>query len=513
VEEPRTFSQAVKIPKWREAMQLEISALEKNNTWSLVSLPAHKRPIGCKWVYKIKHRSDGSIERYKARLVAKGFNQVEGLDYHDTFAPVAKHVTVRAVLSLAAIKGWSLQQLDVNNAFLQGDLDEEVYMMLPPGFARQGETKVCKLNKSIYGLKQASRQWFAKFSSTLLNAGFSQSMADYSLFILKQGDSLTFVLVYVDDIIISGNDNSAIQHVKHLLEKSFFIKDLGKLKYFLGIEVARSKKGIFLSQRKYTLDILKDTGLIGGRVSPFPMAQHLHLSSTDGTLLPDPSPYRRLVGRLIYLTVTRPDINYAVHVLSRFMHSPRTAHLDAAHQLVRYLKGSIGKGIFLSSSSSLTLKGYCDSDWAGCPETRRSTTGYCTFLGSSILSWKTKKQSTVSRSSAEAEYRSMATLTSELQWLKTLFSDLGVLHPSPIAMYCDNQAALHISNNPVFHERTKHIEIDCHFVRDKVQSKLITTRFVPSSDQLADVFTKPLGKDPFHSLISKLGVIHIHAPP
>lgn len=235
------------------------------------------------------------------------------------------------------------------------------------------------------------------------------------------------------------------------------------MKYFLGIEVARSKSGIFLSQQKYILDLLRDTSYIGGRISPFPMEQHLRLSPEDGTLLPDPTSYRRLVGRLIYLTVTRPDINYAVHILSQFMNSPRSSHLDAAHRLVRYLKGSVRKGIFFSSSSIMDIRGYCDSDWVGCLHTRRSTTGYCTFLGSNIISWETKKQITVSRSSAEAEYRAVATLTAELQWLRYLFQDLGVLSNSPIAFYCDNQAALHIANNHVFHERTKHLEIDCHF--------------------------------------------------
>ena len=221
-------------------MIAELEALENNHTWSLTPLPPNKKPIGCKWVYKINYRFDGTIERYKARLVAKGFTQVEGLDYHDTFAPLAKLVTVRALLSVVSAKNWSLHQLDVNNAFLHGDLDEEVYMTLPPGFARQGETRVCKLDKSIDGLKQASHQWFAKFSKTLHNAGFSQLRADYSLFTKTIGTSSTFVLVYVDDIIVIGNDSSTIQQLKDFLAKNFFLKDLRRLKYFLGIEVARS---------------------------------------------------------------------------------------------------------------------------------------------------------------------------------------------------------------------------------------------------------------------------------
>jgi hypothetical protein len=250
--EPITFSQAVKSPLWWEAMEKEIEALEKNDTWSLIFLPPNKKPIGCKWVYKIKYQSDGTIEHYKASLVAKGFTQIEGLDYHETFAPVAKLVTVRTLLSIASIKQWSLHQLDVNNAFLQGNLNEEVYMVLPPGFCRKGETRICKLNKSIHGLKQASRQWFAKFSSTIMQAGFSQSKSDYSLFFNHTGNSSTFVLVYVDDIIITGNNDLAINQLKQFLEKKFFIKDLGKLKYFLGIEVARSKKKAYFFLQRNT---------------------------------------------------------------------------------------------------------------------------------------------------------------------------------------------------------------------------------------------------------------------
>ncbi|KAH9672540.1 protein kinase domain-containing protein [Citrus sinensis] len=479
--EPSIFHEAVKLPEWRKAMEDEITALEKNNTWTLTHLPDGKKAIGSRWVYKIKYQSDGTIERYKARLVAKGYTQTEGIDYHATFSPVAKLVTVRALLSLAAVKGWILEQLDVSNAFLQGDLEEEVYMQVPQGFSKQGEHLVCKLNKSIYGLKQASRNWFSKFSATIQQADFRQSKADYSLFVKTNAKFSTFVLVYVDDIIVAGNDAAEVSRIKDFLAQKLYIKALGKLKYFLGIEVARSSRGIFLSQRKYALDILKDAGLLAGRVSHFPMEQQLRLSSTDGDLLSNPSSYRRLVGRLIYLTVTRPDIVFAVHVLSRFMHEPRTTHMDAAIRVLRYLKGSPGKGILLSSTSDLHIRGYCDADWGSCPTTRRSVTGYCTFLGDSPISWKTKKQNVVSRSTVEAEYRSLADLSCELQWLKALFADLGHLQHDPMTVYCDNQSALYIAENPVYHERTKHIELDCHFVRERVQSKLLLPLHIPTS--------------------------------
>ncbi|KAL6290819.1 hypothetical protein ACE6H2_008329 [Prunus campanulata] len=359
---------------------------------------------------------------------------MEGIDYHETFSPVAKLTTVRVLLSLAAAKGWCLQQLDVNNAFLHGDLHEEVYMQLPPGYHGKGGNMVCRLNKSLYGLKQASRCWFAKFSKALLDAGFSQSKADYSLFYRHKGKSSIFLLVYVDDIIITGTDAATISIIKNLLHQRFHLKDLGDLKYFLGIEVSRSSKGLYLSQRKYALDILKDSGLIGARPTFFPMEQNLKLNNEDGELLHNPETYRRLVGRLIYLTITRPDIVHTVHILSQFMQSPRTTHKDAADRLLRYLKGTPGQGILLSSSNNFQLRAYCDSNWASCPMTRRSTTGYFVLLGESPISWKTKKQDTVSRSSAEAEYRVMAMATCELQWLRYLLYDLGLSHHTKLTL-------------------------------------------------------------------------------
>ncbi|XP_020418045.1 uncharacterized protein LOC109948747 [Prunus persica] len=322
-------------------------------------------------------------------------------------------VTVRCILSLATAQNWSLHQLEVHNAFLHGDLHEEIYMSLPPGCQRQGENLVYRLNKSLYGLKQASRQWFAKFSKAIQAAGYTQSKVDYSLFTCKNGKSFTALLIYVDDILIIGNNVVAINSLKQFLHTGFRIKDLGDLKYFLGIEVSRFKQGICISQRKYTLEILKDAGILGARPVSFPMEQNIKLSN-EGEILKDPAKYRRLVGRLIYLTITRPDITYAVHVLSRFMHEPRVPHMDAAVRILRYLKYTPGQGILFPTQDDLKLKAFCDSDWAGCPTTRRSTTGYFVFLGNSLISWRTKRQKTVSLSSAEAEYRAMASTCCEL---------------------------------------------------------------------------------------------------
>jgi hypothetical protein len=363
----------------------------------------------------------------------------------------------------------------------------------------------------LYGLKQAPRNWFAKFSEAIKMAGFSQSHSDHSLFVQEKGSTLTIVLIYVDDIIITGNNDSAIQDIKLFLQKQFHIKDLGKLKYFLGLEVARSKAGIVISQRKYTLEIIDDVGFLGAKPVDFPMEQNLRLTNDQGEILNDASHYRRLVGRLIYLTITRPDIMYSVNILSQFMHAPRKPHWDAALRVIRYLKNNPGNGLLFSSSSSLQVRAYCDANWANCPMTRRSTSGYCVFLGDSLISWKTRKQKTVSRSSAEAEYRSMAAATCELTWLRCLFKDLQV-PLKPITLFCDNQAALHIAANPVYHERTKHIKIDCHVVREKIQAGQIVTKFVPSYLQLADIFTKALGGDNFKKLSGKLNILNIHAP-
>ena len=277
IREPRCYQEAVTDVKWRHVMHEEITALENNGTWKIVDLPSNKKPISCKWVYRVKYNSDGSVQRYKARLVVRGDHQIEGLDYNETFAAVAKMTSVRCFLSIVVAKGWELHQMDVNNAFLHGDLDEEVYMRLPPGFKTVGANKVCKLQKSLYGLKQAPRQWFAKLSSKLSAYGFVRSYSDYSLFTYRKENIFMAILVYVDDIILASNDSAASGHFKTYLHECFSIKDLGALKYFLGIEVARGSQGLFLCQRKYAFEIVDECGLLGAKPASFQWMQITNL--------------------------------------------------------------------------------------------------------------------------------------------------------------------------------------------------------------------------------------------
>ena len=367
------------------------------------------------------------------------------------------------------------------------------------------------MNKSIYGLKQASRQWFTKFSTALVNFGFHQSKNDYSLFLKGSGDQFVIVLVYVDDIILAGPNVEVLNEFKLKLQSTFKLKDLGNLKYFLGLEIARSSTGISLNQRKYILSLLEDTGFLGSKPSLFPMDPNSKLSIEDGTPLADVTLYRRLIGRLSYLTITRLDIAFTVNKLSQFVSQPKDTHLHAVHTLLRYLKGSPGKGLFFPSTSNLLLTAYSDADWGTCVDSRKSTSGYCMYLGDALISWKSKKQNTVARSFAEAEYRAMASAVSEVIWLKNLLLDFQLAVPS-VKLLCDSQAAMHIASNPIFHERTKHIDIDCHFVRQHVQSGMLKLIHVKSAHQLANILTKSLPSPQFHALIAKLGLIDIYLP-
>ncbi|GKD19586.1 retrovirus-related pol polyprotein from transposon TNT 1-94, partial [Tanacetum coccineum] len=372
----------------------------------------------------------------KARLVVRGFNPKEGLDYKHTFSPVAKLATVRVLIAIATAKQWPLHQLDINNAFLHGYIDEEIYMLPPKGYTKAKPGQVCKLNRSLYGLKQASRQWNQELTRFLVEKGYEQSKQDYSLFVKVKGDSFTAALVYVDDVLITGNTPTEIDTLKKSLDDKFTIKDLGLAKYFLGIEICHTSTGTHLNQRKYILDLLTDAGLTATKPNPSPLPTNLKLSLDKGV-----PAYRRLVGRLLYLIMTRPDISYVVQHLSQFVSSPKDVHLQAAIHLLKYLKGTASKGLFYPIQPHLQVTGFNDK---------------------------------------EITYRSMATTTCELLWLSFLLKDLHIPVKLPITLFCDNKSAQQIAANPCFHERTKHMDIDTHFTREKVQDGFLQTAFIPS---------------------------------
>ena len=439
-------------------------------------------------------------------MVAKGFTQEYGIDYEETFAPVARMTSIRTLIVVASIRGWQLSQMDVKNAFLNGDLHEEVYMKPPPGLPCQPH-QVCKLRRALYGLKQAPRAWFEKFSSAVLSFGFQQSSHDSALFIRQSSQGLVLLLLYVDDMIIIGSDTIGIHDIKTHLGTCFEMKDLGPLRYFLGIEVNSSSSGYSLSQVKYASDLISRAGLIDNKAVDTPLELNVKLRSTDGELVSNPTLYRQLVGGLIYLTITRPDISYVIHVVSQFMTSPRTVHFAAVLRILRYVRGTMHQGLLMSSSSKLELNAYSDSNWVGDVTDRRSITGFCIFLGDSLISWKSEKQTVVARSSAEAEYRALANTTSEIIWLCRLLEDMGVAIPSLTPLHCDSKRAIQIAHNDVFHERTKHIEIDCHFIRHWLRDGVIVLPFIPSQLQVADFFTKSHSTIRFRYLVSKLRML------
>ncbi|RVX04841.1 Retrovirus-related Pol polyprotein from transposon RE1 [Vitis vinifera] len=459
ISEPTTLKQAIKDPNWAEAMQTEIAALHKNQTWDLVDPPKDVNIISCKWVYKLKYKPDGSVDRYKVRLVARGFNQTFGLDYFETFSPVVKAATIRIVLTIALSYRWELRQLDVQNAFLNGDLVEQVYMAQPPGFLHPNHpNKVCKLKKALYGLKQSPRAWFTKLSSALLSWGFNSSRTDSSMFVHFGRHSTLIVLVYVDDIIVTGSSPVLIQQLIHKLHSLFALRDLGQLSYFLGIEVTYDGGSMHLSQRKYITDLLQRTSMLDSKVAATPGTVGLSLSQFDGDLMDD---------------VTMHNYSWSIS----------------------------------STSAHFTIQAYTDADWGAQPDDRRSSSGYLVYLGNNLVSWTASKQKVVSRSSAESEYRGLAIATAEIIWTQALLSELCISITSIPTLYYDNISAYYMAKNPVFHARTKHIEIDLHFIWDQVLHNKLQLQYIPSTDQPADILTKHLTSSRFLSLRSHLCLV------
>uniref|UniRef100_A0A2N9IWR1 Reverse transcriptase Ty1/copia-type domain-containing protein n=1 Tax=Fagus sylvatica TaxID=28930 RepID=A0A2N9IWR1_FAGSY len=400
--EPSSYKAAAQHPQWCTAMQDEFDALQKQGTWSLVTPPPNKNVVGCKWVYKLKHNSDGTIARYKARLVAKGFHQQQGVDFDETFSPVIK----------------------------------------PP---------------------TAPRAWFESFTTQLLHLGFIASTADSSLFIYHHQQVIAYLLLYVDDIVLTSNSLSFLDHLILQLKKVFDLKDLGALHYFLGIQVSQTSDALHVTQSKYASDLLIKYHMVDSKPTKTPCSPNIRLSLHEGDLLSDPHGYRSLVEALHYLTFTRPDISFAIHQVCQYMAAPTSTHLTAAKRVLRYIKGTLYHGIAFTPGP-LSLSVFSDADWAGDLDDRRSTSGLLVYLGSNPITWSAKKQPTVSRSSTESKYQALVTAFAEVCWIRTLLKDLGIYLSQPPILWCDNVSALAIASNPVFHARTKHIEVDFHFI-------------------------------------------------
>jgi histone deacetylase 1/2 len=368
-------------------------------------------------------------------------------------------------------------------------------MYQPSGYTDPSHpTWVCKLDKALYGLKQAPRAWYSRLCAKLQALGFVPSKSDTSLFYYRKGGHTIFVLVYVDDIIVASSSPAATDALLADLQKDFALKDLGDLHYFLGIEVKKQHGGLVLSQERYALDVLTRSGMDKCKPIDTPLSSVEKLSITEGKALgeDDSTRYRSVVGALQYLTLTRPDIAFAVNKVCQFLHVPTTSHWSAVKRILRYIRGTMNLGLKIAPSKSMMISGFSDADWAGCIDDRRSTGGFAVYLGSNLVSWSARKQPTVSRSSTEAEYKSLANATAEIIWVQKLLTELGVQHPSMARLWCDNLGATYLSANPVFHARTKHIEIDFHFVRERVAQRLLDIRFVSTGDQVADGFTKAL---------------------
>ncbi|KAM1496365.1 hypothetical protein ACFXTO_030979 [Malus domestica] len=510
--EPESFDEAAQDEAWKKAMKDEMNMIEKNQTWELVRRPSNKPVIGVKWVYKTKLNLDGTVQKNKARLVAKGYAQKPGIDFNETFAPVARLDTVRTLIALAAKNKWKLFQLDVKSAFLNGVLEEEVYVEQPDGFVVQGEEeKVYRLHKALYGLKQAPRAWYGEIDSYLMLCGFKKSISEATLYTKYKGDTeLIIVSIYVDDIIYTGNCQELMDVFKAEMMSKYEMTDLGLLHHFLGMGVIQTKECIFIHQRNYALSFLKKFGLQNCKSVSTPLVPSDKLRREDGSGNADEAQYRQIVGSLLYLTATRPDIMYAACLLARFMHCPTNKHYGTAKRVLRYVQGTLDFGLEYKKGEGTLLMGYCDSDWSGSEDDMKSTSGYAFTFGNGIFSWSSVKQQCVALSTAEAEYISASEAIAQATWLRFVLEDFGEMQTVATPMNCDNTSAIAITKNPIFHQKTKHINRRYHFIKEALQQGVIDLIHCPTKEQLADIFTKALAREQFTYLRNLLGVKSVH---
>jgi len=505
--EPKNFKDAENDEFWILAMQEELNQFERSDVWELVPRPSTQSVIGTKWVFRNKRDEHGVIVRNKARLVAQGYNQEEGIDYEETFAPVARLESIRMLLAFASHKEFILYQMDVKSAFLNGYIVEEVYVEQPPGFQdHKYPDYVFKLKKALYGLKQAPRAWYDRLSKFLLQNGFSIGKVDTTLFTKTKGVDLIIVQIYVDDIIFGSTNVSLCEEFSKCMHSEFEMSMMGELNYFLGLQIKQTKEGIFINQAKYVKDLLKKFDFEGMKPLSTPMSSSIKIDKDENGKAVDITKYRGMIGSLLYLTASRPDIMYSVCLCARYQSNPKESHLNAVKRIFRYLSGTKNLGLWYPKGTHIDLFSYTDADWAGCTIDRKSTSGTCHFLGFALVSWFSKKQNSVALSTAEAEYISAASCCAQVLWMKQTLLDLGLSYDH-VPIMCDNTSAINLSKNPVLHSRTKHIEIRHHFLRDHVQKGDITLEFISTNHQIADILTKPLALERFASLRRGLGLL------
>jgi len=495
--------------EWLRAMESEIQSLAQHETWTLKDLPSDKKAIGCKWVFRIKREPSGKIVKHKARLVAKGFTQRPGEDYFETFAPVARKESINVALALAAEQDLVIENVDVDTAFLYVEVKEEIYMDQPDGFEdAQQPNKKCLLRKALYGTKQAAREWNNRLNAHLQEQGFTRSAADLCVYVKRSEHEFSLIIIHVDDLMLFARTQEHIDDIKRMIKSEFSIKELGPLKYCLGIEVRRdmAEKTIRMDQRGYIKRLAEKFGVDKCKDvhTPANESEKLTKLGDDDVFVPK-WPYRELVGALMYVaTCTRPDIAHAVGEVAKHCERHGQQHWIAAKRILKYLKTTADYSIVFDGKSKGELLGFVDASWASDLDTRRSTTGYVFFLNGSVVSWKSKRQPTVATSSTEAEYMALYSATQEAVWLRLLLNGLGCASEMPTTICQDNQGCIALAKNPVFHARTKHIDIKFHFLREKVEAGVIELEYKPTDEMIADGLTKGLGKVKHTSFVNGL---------
>ncbi|KAJ9538265.1 hypothetical protein OSB04_030998 [Centaurea solstitialis] len=505
--------------KWIDAMADEMKSMKDNDVWDLVELPKDAKPIGYKWIFKTKKDSNGNIERYKARLVAKGFTQKEGIDYKETFSPVSSKDSFRTIMALVAHYDLEVHQMDVKTAFLNGNIDETIYMTQPENFAL-GDSKsmVCRLKKSIYGLKQASRQWYLKFHQVITSFGYEVNLVEDCVYHKFSGSSVIFLILYVDDILIATNDLALLHDTKKFLAKHFEMKDLGDASFVLGIQILRDRsRGILrLSQRSYIDKVLDRFGMLDSKSGDTPIAKgdKFILKQCPKNELEikemQKIPYASAVGSLMYAQVcTRPDIAFIVGVLGRYLSNPGMDHWRAAKRVMRYLKKTRDYMLTYRKSDSLEIVGYSDSDFGGCQDTGRSTLGYVYILAGGAISWKSVKQTLVASSTMAAEFVACYEASNHGIWLRNFVTGLRIVKgvERPLKLFCDNNSAVLYSNNNRSSINSKHIDIKFLVVKERVQNGQFMIEHIGTNSMLADPLTKALVPKVFHEHTKNMGVV------